>query len=189
VRPERHLVRPPADPGGERRGLVVARHGGEIAPGRVAEQELRGARLDVDAEDEPEHQEDGERMRRRGALRPEAAGRDEERAERCLEEQVVPLEGEEVLPHGDERQVERPKEREAVARCQVEDEAEAQDRTRDPRSEQRAVARVEPEDGGRVEETARRAQEVLGGKQALAAEEQRRLREEGEEGGQEDGAQ
>src|SRR5207253_6738230 len=52
-----------------------------------------------------------------------------------------------------------------------------------------AVARVEPEEGRRVEEPARRAQEVLGGKQAVAAEEQRCLREEREEGGQEDGTQ
>ena len=37
VRPERHLVRPPADPRGQRCGLVVGRHRGEVAPGRIAE--------------------------------------------------------------------------------------------------------------------------------------------------------
>src|SRR5437899_2746943 len=123
------------------------------------------------------------------AARPEATRRDEERAHGGLEEQVVPLEGEEVLPHGDEGEVEHPQERQAVAGRQVEDEAEAQDRARDPGGAERAVARVEPEDGRRVEESARGAQVVVRGKQALAAEEQRRLREKREEGDQEDGAQ
>src|SRR5207245_8883316 len=138
----------------------------------------------VGGEDAPEAQWVGARVRRRGGARPAAAGSNEERAQRRLEEQVVPLEGEEVLPHGDEGEVERPEEREAIAGCQVEDEAEAQDCARDPRSAQRAVARVEPEEGGGVEETVRRAQEVLCGKQTLAPEEQRRLREEGETGDQ-----
>src|SRR5437667_1738 len=177
VCPERHLVRPPADPGGERRGLVVARHGGEVAPGRVAEQELRRARLDVDADEEPEHQEDGERMGRRRGARPEATRRDEKRAHGGLEEQVVPLEGEEVLPHGDEREIERPEERQAVARRQVEDEAQAQHRARDPGGAERAVARAEPEDGRRVEEPARGPQVVARREQALLADEEGRLHE------------
>src|SRR5205823_15019596 len=117
-------------------------------------------------------QEDGEGTRRGRCARPEATRGDEERAHGRLEEQVVPLEGEEVLPHGDEGEVERPEEEQAVARRHVEDRTEAQHRARDRGRAERAVARAEPEDGGRVEEAEWRAQEDLLGEQALAHETQ-----------------
>src|SRR5439155_3598401 len=102
VCPERHLVRVPANPGRERSGLVVGRHRREIAPGWVAEEPLRCARLDVQAEEQPEYQEDGDRVWSWGVPGMEAARRYEEREEGRLEEQIVPLEGEEVLPDRDE---------------------------------------------------------------------------------------
>src|SRR5262249_12941562 len=94
MRPKGHLVRPPSDPGRERRAPVVGDHGREIPPGGVAEEELREPRFDVQPEDEPEHQEDAERWWWRRAARAEPRWSDEEREQRRLEEQVVPLEGE-----------------------------------------------------------------------------------------------
>ena len=56
----------------------------------------------MQAEEQPEHQEDGERVWRWGVPGMEAARRYEEREESRLEEQIVPLEREEVLADRDE---------------------------------------------------------------------------------------
>src|SRR2546421_475090 len=75
-----------------------------------------------------------------------SAGRDEQREEGGLEQQVAPLERQEVLADVHERQVEGPQRQEAPARRDVEDEPEAQDRPGDRQPDERSVARVEPED-------------------------------------------
>src|SRR5581483_2065544 len=116
LRGTRELMRPPADPGRERRRLPVAHHRREAPPGGIPEEELREARFELEAEEEPEEEKDAERVRRGGAAGPEPRRGDEEREEGGLEEEVVPLEGEEVLADGDEGQVERPERDEAPAR-------------------------------------------------------------------------
>src|SRR5205807_1468068 len=110
VNPERELVHPPRERRRERRRLVVARHGREVAPARVSRDELREARLDVELEDEAEDERlrDGSRGAR--SSRAPAPRRREPREERRLYEERVPLELEEAAPGTREGEVERPEE-------------------------------------------------------------------------------
>src|SRR5207237_1548979 len=123
--------------------------------------------------------------------RSQPARRDEEREEGGLEQQVVPLEGEEVLADAHEREIERPQRQEAPARRDVQDEAEAQDRPSDPELDERAIARVEPEERRDGEDpVGPDGVEVRGGRQqAVAPEEQSDLDEQREEGGEGDDAE
>ena len=145
VRPHRELVHVPAHPRRQGRGLVVRRHGGEVAPRRIAQQQLREPRLDVETEEQPLHQEHAERMRRRRATQPPPAGRHEDREEGGLEEQVVPLERQEVLPDADIRQVERPARDQRPARHEPECEHDAERAARHRPPPQPSIGAVQPE--------------------------------------------
>ena len=169
--PERHLVRVPANPGRERCGLVVGRHRREIAPGGVAEEPLRCARLDVQAEEQPEHQEDGERVWRWGVPGTEPARCHEEREEGRLEEQIVPLEGEEVLPDRDEGEIHEPARHECDPRGDIEDEPAAEHRSAHGGEAERAVAGVDPEERRRREEAVHPGEVLSCREQPLATEE------------------
>src|SRR5262249_25563839 len=67
-----------------------------------------------------------------------------------LEEQAVPLESEEGLADGHEREVERPERDEAVARRDLKNQPEAQDAAGERRGAHRRVAAPVPEDRRRV---------------------------------------
>ncbi len=97
-------------------------------------------------------------MGRRRRTRAQSARCDEEREERGLEQQVVPLEGEELLSGVHEREIERPRQDQAETRRDHEDEAEARDRAGDRRRLQRRVAGVQPEKRRLAELTAGLAQ-------------------------------
>src|SRR5262249_13228037 len=186
VRPERHLVRVPAHPGGKRRGLVVARHRREIAPAGIAEQQLRRTRLDVQAEEQPEHQEEGQRVGRGRGPGTEPAPGPQEREEGGLEEQVAPLEGEEVLPDRDEGEIHDPAGRQRDAGGDVEGEPAAEDRAARGGDAERAVAVIDPEERRRCEEAPHAGEIVARRQEALATEEERHLGEQREEGDEED---
>jgi hypothetical protein len=149
---DRELVRPPADAGRKGGRLVVAHHGREVAPARIAAHELRDARLDMELEDEPED----ERLRRGAGAgrvpRAPAPGRDEPADVGRLEEERVPLELEEDAPGDAEGEVEDPEDGEHEARGEPEDEGDARENADEGTPAEHGVARAEVEDARSVRE-------------------------------------
>ena len=110
VSPVRQLVRVPRGPGRQRLGLEVVVERGEVTPGGIAAQQLRGPGEEHQLEQEEDEQVPGELRRRPLLAAQEASRRRPQHGEQAgLEEQHVPLEGEEVLPHDAEREIEQPR--------------------------------------------------------------------------------
>src|SRR5262249_45489435 len=116
----------------------------------------------------------------------EPARRHEEREEGRFEQQVVPLEGEEILADRDEGEIHEPARRERDPRSDVADEPAAEDRASHGGDPQRAVTSIDPEQSRYREEGVCPGEVLTGGKQPLAPEEERRLDEQRKEGGEEE---
>jgi hypothetical protein len=149
----RELVGDPARPGRDRLRLEVMGERREVAPGGVAREELHRARHEEELRDQAARQPDRERVRGapRRAEGAQTPRRHERREQARLEQQHVPLVGEEDPAGGDHREVERgePCEREARR-----DPRPGRDRERHAAGAervQRAVARTEPEQGRALE--------------------------------------
>src|ERR1051325_1282817 len=180
----------PRRPGGKGLGPVVVVQRGQVPPGRIAAGELHDARLEGQPEEEkPEQrQAQGRNPRLLPASGPRASRREQHGDQPGLEQQHVPLEGEEVQAHADKGEVEQPGEESAHPRPDVEHQEQRGERPRRRAKVERARPRPEPEDGreqvvplgaglgpDRVEEPLR-GEDPLGPDQALE------LHPEGDEG-------
>jgi hypothetical protein len=141
------LVREPARPGRERLRLEVMGEGAETAPARVSGEELHGARHEDELREQAARQPDRERMGRGAAAaeRQQAPRRHEQREEARLEQQRVPLVGEEDPAGGDEREVEREEAGEGQAGRYAERDRDGERRAGGAERVQRRVAGAEPE--------------------------------------------
>ena len=126
-------------------------------------------------------------MRRHGAW-AQTAGRDEERKEGGLQQQIVPLETKERLADARKGYVHRPRADQAVAWCDVEDQAEAEHGADRQDSMESGITAIQPEQRGDAEERrgrTERVQVLLHRQQSLAAVEHVDLREQRQKSDQE----
>ena len=93
VKPMWQMLDVPADPGGQRAVLVVLVHRGEVAPLRIAAEQLDHAGFEVDAEPLPLQEEQAGARRRMvsSPAGPDAARREEECDEAGFEQHAVGL--------------------------------------------------------------------------------------------------
>src|SRR5690349_10477117 len=93
MKPVRQLLYVPAYPGGQGTILVILVHGGEVAPLRIAAEQLDAARFEINAEPLPLQQEKGgARGRMAAAQAGPQAGRGEKQGEEAgLQQHAVGL--------------------------------------------------------------------------------------------------
>src|SRR5262249_24124405 len=104
----RHVMRVPSEPGGDWRRFVVVGHRTAVLPFAEMGLVLRDARFEVELE---EGDAEKKMRERRAAIR-----RQGHRERAALEEQVVPLEREEIARRDDVAHIEESRERERDAR-------------------------------------------------------------------------
>jgi hypothetical protein len=165
----------------------------------IAEAELGDARLEIEPEEEPYQQKAERRVRRRRrfvAKGEPARRRVEEAEERGFEEEVVPLEREELAADARERKVKNPDGGEAEARRGEEEERGGRGGAGGRRGDEGAVGEVDPEErGGRIptfergEAGPRGVEPGARGAQAVVAGQERDLRAQRDEGNEVDGAE
>ena len=138
------VVRPPAEPGRQRRGLVIERHRAAVVPVVLWRLPLRDARLEVELEQHQPEQEVGERRR--------ATGGQEAGEQAALEQQVVPLERQERAARGGVAEVERDRQREAEAPPYASERRDGEQRAGDGAADQHGVAVHPPEHRREIDE-------------------------------------
>ncbi len=198
VKPMGKLLEVPADPSWERAVLVVLVHGGEIAPGGVAGEELDEAGLEVDAEPLPEQEEGcGAGCETACAEAGEEAARGEKEGEEAgFEEHAIGLVAGEVLGGGDDREEAEEAEEERGAGPQVENDEGGSGHADPAEGSERGVRSGDPEEGRGVPETGEGAEavgdrlQVVGcGEDACGTDKAADLEDEREEGGEVDKAE
>ncbi len=190
------LMDVPGDPVGQGLGLVVIEERRQVAPRLVAARQLHDPRGEDQAEEQPAQQPEGHRRGPgHGDGGREARRREKDRQQPGLEQQVVPLEAQEVASHGDEGEVDRPQSRESRRLEPSGDHQQRAGHAGRVLSVEEGVARVEPAQGGQApvalgaELIGDRVEEGLHRQDAAAADEAVDLGPQGDDGDQVDRSQ
>ena len=133
--------------GRQRLGLEVEVERRRGAPGGIAAQELGRAREEHELEQQEHQQHAGERRRAPlPAAQAPGGRRPQHRQQPRLQQQRVPLKGEEVLSRHGEREVQRPEQEEHRHRGHAEHEKDGQHGAAPGHGAERSIARAKPED-------------------------------------------
>ena len=121
MKPVRQVLRVPGNPSGQRTILVILVHGGEIAPFRIAAQDFRDPRFEINSEHQPDQQKPAGARRRVGIspARAPSGGRKKQADEARFEQHAVGLVAGKILRGGDEGKKRNQADRPACPRGQM----------------------------------------------------------------------